>query len=71
MLLGLRLPLLLRRLYVQAKKSWYDFYDLGRRLVFYLGGMLRALHSGLLLTYVAWCLFGLLVLLWCFLSLRP
>ena len=58
----------LRRLYVQAEKSWYDFYALGRRLVFYIGGGLRALHSGLLLTYVAWCVLGLVVLLWLFVS---
>ena len=59
----------LRRLYVQASKSWYDFYDLGRRLVFYIGGILRALHSGLLLTYLSWCVFGLLILVWFFFSL--
>ncbi len=58
----------LRRLYVQAEKSWYDFYALGRRLIFYVGGGLRALHSGLLLTYVAWCVLGLVVLLWLFVS---
>ncbi len=58
----------LRRLYVQAEKSWYDFYALGRRLIFYIGGGLRALHSGLLLTYVAWCVLGLVVLLWLFVS---
>ena len=56
----------LRRLYIQAQKSWYDFYDLGRRLTFYLGRALRALHSGLLLTYVAWCVLGLVVLMWYF-----
>lgn len=60
----------LRRLYVQAEKSYYDFYDLGRRLVSYIGGMLRALHSGLLLTYLSWCVFGLLVLVWFFFSYR-
>jgi len=59
----------LRRLYAQASKSWYDFYSLGRRLVFYIGAGLRALHSGLLLTYVVWCVLGLVVLVWCFLSL--
>ena len=58
----------LRRLYVQAEKSLYDFYALGRRLIFYAGGGLRALHSGLLLTYVAWCVLGLVVLLWLFVS---
>ena len=57
----------LRSLYSQAKKRWYDFYDLGQRLVFYFGRALRALHSGLLLTYVAWCVLGLVVLIWYFL----
>lgn len=59
----------LRRLYVQAGKSWYDLYVLGQKLVFYVGGGLRALHSGLLLTYVAWCVLGLVALIWCFLYL--
>ncbi|MCK4850494.1 MAG: NADH dehydrogenase [Phycisphaerae bacterium] len=59
---------ILRRLYVQAEKSWYDFYALGRRLIFYVGGGLRALHSGLLLTYVAWCVLGLVLLVWLFVS---
>jgi hypothetical protein len=58
----------LRRLYAQARASAYDLYDLGRRLTFYVGGILKALHSGLLLTYVAWCVFGLLILVWFFLS---
>ncbi|NIA07113.1 MAG: hypothetical protein GWP14_05680 [Actinobacteria bacterium] len=62
-----RMPFL-RRFYAQARQSSYDLYDLGRRLTFYVGSILRALHSGLLLTYVAWCIFGLLILVWFFLS---
>ena len=58
----------LRRLFVQGQKSYYDLYDGGRRLVFYVGGGLKALHSGLLLSYVSWCVLGLVVLLWFFLS---
>ena len=56
----------LRRLYSSAKNNAYDFYDLSRRITFYVGGILRALHSGLLLTYITWCIFGLLILVWFF-----
>ncbi|MCD6415496.1 MAG: hypothetical protein J7M08_02220 [Planctomycetes bacterium] len=54
----------LDKLYRRAKEHCYDIYDLGHRLVDYIGAPLRALHSGLLLTYVAWCVLGLVVLLW-------
>ena len=56
----------LKPLYAHAERHWYDLYDLGRRLTFYVTGVLRAVHSGLLLTYVSWCVFGLVVLLWVF-----
>ena len=56
----------LKPMYSHAERRWYDVYDLGRRLTFYVTGVLRAVHTGLLLTYVSWCVFGLLVLLWVF-----
>ena len=54
----------LRTLYRHAEGGWYDVYELGRRFVFYVAGVLQAFHSGLLLTYVAWCVAGVVVLLW-------
>ena len=57
----------LRTLYRHAEEGWYDLYHLGRRGVFYVAGVLQACHSGVLLTYAAWCVVGLVVLLWVFL----
>ena len=58
----------LTTLYKHAEQKWYDIYDLGSRLTFYISDGLKALHSGLLLTYVSWCVLGLVVLLWVFLG---
>jgi len=57
----------LKRLYLRAEQGWYDVYHLGRRFVSWVGAPLRTLHSGLLLSYVAWCVLGLVLLLWLFL----
>ncbi len=59
----------LERLYLHAEQGWYDLYELGGRFVGWIGLPLRRLHSGLLLTYVAWCALGLTVLLWFFLQM--
>jgi len=56
----------LKTLYEHAEQKWYDLYDLGRRVAFYVSGGLQALHSGVLLTYVSWCVLGLVMLLWFF-----
>ncbi|MFO7956911.1 MAG: complex I subunit 5 family protein [Candidatus Brocadiia bacterium] len=59
----------LETLYRHAEAKWYDIYDLGQRFVAWVGLPLQAFHSGLLLTYVAWCVLGLVVLLWFFFRL--
>jgi NADH:ubiquinone oxidoreductase subunit 5 (subunit L)/multisubunit Na+/H+ antiporter MnhA subunit len=61
-----RLPTL-EDLYKYAEARWYDLYDLGQRFVGWVGVPLKAFHSGVLLTYVAWCVLGLVALLWFFL----
>ena len=58
-----RLPVL-EVLYRQMHRQWYDLYHLGRRLVLYFTGLLRAVHTGVLWTYLAWCVLGLVVLMW-------
>jgi len=58
----------LKTLYRHAEEGWYDPYELVRRTAFYFAGMLRALHSGLLPRYVAWCVLGLVILMWIFLT---
>ena len=59
----------LRELYRNAEQKWYDLYDIGRRTAFYVSDGLKALHSGMLLTYVSWCVLGLVVLLWFFMEI--
>jgi len=58
----------LEGLYRGAEAGWYDIYELGRRFVGWVGLPLRAFHSGVLPTYVAWCVLGLVALLWFFLQ---
>lgn len=49
--------------YRLAEKKIFDVYDQGVRLSFAFTEFLRKLHTGILTTYIAWCLLGLLVLL--------
>jgi len=54
----------LSSLYRAARKRLYDFYEISKGVTFYFTAALRALHSGVLLTYLLWCVVGLLGLLW-------
>jgi formate hydrogenlyase subunit 3/multisubunit Na+/H+ antiporter MnhD subunit len=53
----------LRPLYRLAEKKAFDVYDQGVRLSFALTNFLRRMHTGVLTTYISWCLIGLIVLL--------
>ncbi|MBN2207813.1 MAG: NADH-quinone oxidoreductase subunit L [Candidatus Coatesbacteria bacterium] len=55
---------LLSGLYRAAEAKWLDLYDVGRRLAAYITGMLRTAHSGVLSSYMSWCVLGLIVLIW-------
>lgn len=69
MALGMGGIIYLRRpTYALAHKKVFDPYDQAGRGIFYLSGLLQRLHSGILLTYLAWAFFGLLVLLVIFLE---
>ncbi len=54
----------LKKLYADAQRGWYDIYELGYRFTAWVTLPLCRAHSGLLLTYAAWCVLGLVVLLW-------
>ena len=56
----------LAAMYRHSEALWYDLYHLLRRLVLYASGALKALHSGVLSTYLAWCVLGVVILLWVF-----
>lgn len=53
----------LKPIYGLAEKKMFDVYDQGIRLSFGLTNLLRKMHTGLLTTYISWCLLGLLILL--------
>ena len=53
----------LKPIYRLAEKKMFDVYDQGIRLSFGFTNLLRKMHTGVLTTYLSWCLVGLLILL--------
>lgn len=53
---------LLGFIYRKAEKKFFDIYNQGKHLVFLVTGFLRYLHNGVLPTYMAWCLLGMIIL---------
>jgi formate hydrogenlyase subunit 3/multisubunit Na+/H+ antiporter MnhD subunit len=53
----------LKPVYALAEKKAFDVYDQGTKASFALSNLLRRLHTGILTTYLSWCLLGLIVLL--------
>ena len=49
--------------YKQAENKWYDIYDIGRRIVFWAGGLLGKAHTGIFTMYAIWLVAGLVLLL--------
>ena len=49
-------------IYRNEGKSLFDIYYLGKRLTAWLAGMLQGLHNGILPTYLAWCLLGMIAI---------
>jgi len=47
------------KIYALAKAGWFDLYEVGSRILFYVVDLGKAAHSGLLSTYVAWTILGL------------
>ena len=57
---------ILKPLYRWAENKVFDAYELGSRMTLGFNKVLRALHNGVLSTYLAWCLLGMLVLFYIF-----
>ena len=53
----------LRQIYALAEKKTFDIYEQGKKLTFSISDRLKEAHTGILRTYLAWCLLGLLILL--------
>ena len=54
---------ILKGIYQKAEEKWFDIYDQGANLTFFITRILRRIHSGVLTAYFSWCLLGLIVLL--------
>ena len=53
----------LKWFYVKAAEKRFDIYDQGRRLVLSMSGWISRMHSGILPAYLAWCIIGMIILL--------
>jgi formate hydrogenlyase subunit 3/multisubunit Na+/H+ antiporter MnhD subunit len=53
----------LKGIYGLAEKSVFDVYEIGSKITFGFSGVLRWMHNGLLHTYLAWMLLGVVILL--------
>jgi hypothetical protein len=54
---------LLKWAYLKAEARFFDLYEQGKNLVFSITAALRYLHNGVLPTYLAWCILGIMGLL--------
>jgi len=50
-------------LYEKAEKRWFDIYDLSKKLIFWLGRIFQAAHTGVLPNYAIWVFAGLIIML--------
>jgi len=57
---------LLKKIYSLAGKKVFDIYEVGAKLTFSFNSILRYIHNGILSSYLAWCLLGMLVLFYFF-----
>ncbi|NQT33493.1 MAG: NADH-quinone oxidoreductase subunit L [Candidatus Omnitrophica bacterium] len=55
---------ILKVIYRLAEKKVFDIYEVGAKATLGFNGLLRYMHNGILLTYLAWCLFGTGILFW-------
>ncbi|MFH1479420.1 MAG: proton-conducting transporter membrane subunit [Candidatus Omnitrophota bacterium] len=52
----------IRSIYAKAEKKAFDIYESGKNIVFFFIKIFRYLHNGVLPTYLAWCLIGMMIL---------
>jgi len=51
---------LLGAIYKKAEQGFFDIYEQGKNIIFSISGVFQYLHNGVLPTYLAWCLLGML-----------
>lgn len=54
---------ILKAIYRMAEKKFFDIYEVGVKMTLGFNKVLRHIHNGVLLTYLAWCLLGMIVIL--------
>ncbi len=54
---------LLSWIYKKAEGKLFDIYDQGKNLTFFFTNILKKLHTGVLTDYLAWCMLGVIILL--------
>jgi len=53
---------LFKIIYRKAEAKFFDIYEQGKNLTFFISKGLRKVHSGILTTYLIWCFLGMIVL---------
>ncbi len=53
---------ILKSIYSLAEKGYFDIYRIGQRIIYSFSSLLRYFHNGILSTYLAWCIFGMIIL---------
>jgi len=53
---------ILKAIYDMARKKFFDIYEIGVKITLGFNRVLKYIHNGVLLTYLAWCMLGMVVL---------
>jgi len=53
---------ILKGIYKLAEKKVFDIYEVFKQITFGFNAILRVLHTGVMTTYLAWCLIGMIIL---------
>jgi NADH:ubiquinone oxidoreductase subunit 5 (subunit L)/multisubunit Na+/H+ antiporter MnhA subunit len=53
---------ILKTIYKWAEKKFFDIYEVGVKITLGFNKVLRYIHNGVLLTYLSWCLLGMIIL---------
>lgn len=53
---------ILKYVYLKAEEKFFDIYDQSTKCTLYFSRVFRRLHNGILPTYLAWCLLGMIIL---------
>jgi len=55
---------ILKAIYKMAELKLFDIYEVFKQITFGFNAILRVIHTGVMTTYLAWCIIGMLILLY-------